>query len=710
MLATLVSILLLAAPADTAWGRVRGTVETEPGGAPIASAVVEISEGGHTLTDSTGSYDLPRVSAGRRTLRVHTLDHEPFEMEVYVPAGGEMTVDVQLRHRPVKLDTLSSLAPGDDAPASEAAPHARTAIMDLAAFDGPGGGLDPARPGSPSSAGGGDLLLVRGSAADLKLVLLDGAPVYTPFHTAGLIDSFEPGLLSDARLYLGGAPARYDGGVSYVMDLATRAAGRRRWSASADADMLGYRGEADGPLWRGAGLLVAGRTVQGGSIARMEGDPFPYRFSDALARLDVALWHGAALALTGFANGEGVLLDSIPWRDNALRWGNEAGSLRLRGTAFGSRAEVTAALSAFDGFLPDAQSGLVIKSHQRRVRLAVDMTRDLGTFRLGYGYAYDQEESRHQVLDRRLSGERVFTRDTVGMVGGWYLDGLWHGSREWVVRGGVRGDMYAQGAFISFSPRLAVTWLPSRRAALTLAAGRYHQLVLAQVPPAFDYGARDIADSLGIPTVPRVAAANHLTLSLDQELADGVRLGVEGFYKRFEGVPNPAQIGMYSSGMDVWVRRGEGAVSGWLGYSLAWFWARQDSASRSVELDGRQTLTAGLAAEGSAGRVELRVAYGSGLPYGSVAALTGPTDLPASASPDAVDATGRRDFLRVDAQVSRTLTPRLAGHPTRLTPYVRLLNQLDRRDGLFVRPDPAMDGNTMAQMPIVPILGLEWKL
>ena len=81
-----------------------------------------------------------------------------------------------------------------------------------------------------------------------------------------------------------------------------------------------------------------------------------------------------------------------------------------------------------------------------------------------------------------------------------------------MLRGGLRGDNYTGGPFVSFSPRLSATWLLGRRAALPLAGGRYHQLVLARTRPPFDYGVTDVADSLGIPTVPVVDSANHLTL------------------------------------------------------------------------------------------------------------------------------------------------------------------------------------------------------
>lgn len=732
MLASLAALLLAAAaPADTAWGAIRGSVLSEPGGNPLPSAVVEATTGGQTLTDSAGAYLLPRVAAGRQTVRVHSLDHEPFEVEVFVPARGEVVVEVSLRHRPLALDTVVAANAGGAAGApSDPAPRGEAALTDLTAFEGPGTGLDPVgTSGNGTGSGGGgsgeDVLMVRGSAADLKLVLLDGAPVYAPFHMAGLIESFEPGLLSGARLYLGGAPARYDGGVSYVLDLATRGANGERWSGGASADMVAVRGEADGPLWKGAGLLLASRAVHGASLGRLEGEPFPYAYADGLARLDVSLGRGARLAVTGFANREGVRIDTSPWRDNFLRWSNGAGSARLRGPLLGAQGELTVAFSGFDAWLPNAGKELVVQSHQRRARVAVDFTRDLGALRLGYGYAWDRQWARHTVLDRSAAEERLaFARDTFGTVGGWYVDGLWRAAPGWLVRGGLRGDMYAAGPFISFSPRLALTWWVTPRATLTLAGGRYHQLVLSRSKEPFDYGDPDLANQLGIPTVLTVASGTHLALALDQQLTQGVRLGLEGYYKRFQGVPDPETVGNHASGVDVWVRRGEGAVSGWMGYSLAWYWssleAEPDSGPTRPPFTGRQTLSAGLAAQARHGRAEVRLAYGSGLPYSSLgtAPPPGSGDLPEAplpATPGEVAAPLSRppqDFLRIDVQLSRTFTPRLRGHETALTPYVRVMNALDRRDNLYYRYSRTGDLDTApaATLPILPVFGLEWKL
>src|SRR6185436_15657355 len=155
MFAPLAALLLAAAAPDTTWGAIRGSVLSDRGGLPLSLAVVEATTGGHTLTDSTGAYLLPRVAAGRQTLRVHSLDHEPQEVEVYVPPRGEVVLQVTLHHRPLALDTVSASGGGVGGARVDPAPRGEAAITDLTALEGPGTGLDPANGGGGGGEGGG---------------------------------------------------------------------------------------------------------------------------------------------------------------------------------------------------------------------------------------------------------------------------------------------------------------------------------------------------------------------------------------------------------------------------------------------------------------------------------------------------------------------------------------------------------------------------
>jgi hypothetical protein len=306
----------------------------------------------------------------------------------------------------------------------------------------------------------------------------------------------------------------------------------------------------------------------------------------------------------------------------------------------------------------------------------------------------------------------------------------------------VRGDAFSLGGVAVLAPRGSATWLMTDRAALTLAGGRYHQYI--RVPRSLrSRPLRNYVDSMRVATHLAVGGATHLSLSLDQQMSADVRLGLEGFYKRFDGLPDPRPVPdsstyiAHNSGVDVWVRRTGERLTGWMGYSLGWAWSSAEVAD-TMRFSGRQTLSAGVRTMLWRRTVlGVRFAYGAGLPYTRVTtpeeALDGGT-LPTLENNGSVDLetdaplSGDPTFLRLDAEVSRTWSPRFAGRRTQVTPYLRVINALENRDGLFYRyfddgagssPDdleggfgnaPGSDAlRAVTTMPLVPVLGVTWK-
>jgi len=68
---------------------------------------------------------------------------------------------------------------------------------------------------------------VRGGASNENLVLLNGAPVYNPFHAQGIFSAIDPAMINSVEFYKGGFGARYDGRLSSVMNIVTKTATQR---------------------------------------------------------------------------------------------------------------------------------------------------------------------------------------------------------------------------------------------------------------------------------------------------------------------------------------------------------------------------------------------------------------------------------------------------------------------------------------------------
>ena len=65
-------------------------------------------------------------------------------------------------------------------------------------------------------------LSVRGGTVDQNLVLLDGAPIFTPTHLFGLFSVFTPDAVGSVDLYRANVPAQFGGRIASVVDVRTR--------------------------------------------------------------------------------------------------------------------------------------------------------------------------------------------------------------------------------------------------------------------------------------------------------------------------------------------------------------------------------------------------------------------------------------------------------------------------------------------------------
>jgi hypothetical protein len=724
-------------------GRVFGLRRGEE--VPLPNVMLDLTRGLRQrtlITDSLGRYSAPGLEPGTWRVRALHVGYEGIALEVLVPRGGTVALDMELTSKPIALPPvvvrglpLAVARPG-------APPTTReVGEVSLRALEGNTGMVEAglaqvtrSLPGQSDEAEPTDVLLMRGSAADLKLVLLDGAPIYTPFHLGGLVESFDPGTLGGASLFLGGAPARFDGGLSYILDLRTRSPARDRFKGEIAADLLTSRFRLESPIPGGA-VLLGSRMVHGfGTPALGRGD-LPYGYKDLLVRGEWGQVERIGAFLTGFWNGEEVRLDvgDLAFADGA-RWGNLAVTGGVSGVLGEITGDLRAAVSRYDARLPVADSlPLFARSRSERIRITGDLSSPWGDGTLRVGASMDGLTSDY--LARGLDSLGSVVHSGLGLKGtsgGIYAEGTQPLGPSLTFRGGLRFDHFSGDGGLRAAPRVALTWLLTDNAALTLAAGRYHQFSALSSPQVEETLTPAPGDSLAPAPSPQltVGSANHLVVSLDQILAPGLRLGLEGYVKNFAGVTGVADQRLSASGVDLRVAREGDRTSGWLGYTLTWFWASDEGFlggdSRFV---GRHLLSAGLSTRLSERTgLRLRVGYGHGLPYTAIP-MAKETGSDAFNDPGGIrseefnlngdnvlnEAPGLaigpdEGFLRVEAEFFGSWTTWLGGRKSELRPYIRVLNALNRRDALFYHFDPWRDDTPrpLAELPILPLVGLEW--
>jgi hypothetical protein len=403
-------------------------------------------------------------------------------------------------------------------------------------------------------------------------------------------------------------------------------------------------------------------------------------------------------------------------------WGNHAGSLRYRGAIGELDIQATAAVSMFRTSLPlGGIRPLEAEGTARRGRVAVDFERAVAGGRFFWGASGDRIDFETRAIPHgQHRDSAVMQSRAVGDVGGVYGEAAFSVLPRVRVRGGVRADVFTLYEGVRFTPRLSTTVLLTDRVTLTLTGGQYRQYVRAPERSVVFLG--PLPDTTAGPPLA-VAEATHVVLGLAQDLGEGIRLGLEGFYKEFSGLHTTPSRTTEASGVDIWVRRGEGALTGWLGYSLAWVWTVEAERPRpSQAFSGRHLVSGGLAGPlfGN-GVFDIRVSYGAGLPFTAVPE-------PPSASPSfdvgmsglALSRAGNPDvpgltadpqdpYIRVDAQIARSWAAHWGDFAFQVTPYLKVINALNRRDAIFYHYNrDASRAEPLAGLPIMPIIGAEW--
>lgn len=711
-------------------------------------------------TDATGRVVFEGVASGRYTVSAERLAYSTSAatMEVGV---DRVHVELRLREAALGLPVVRAEAERRRARFEEnvGATLAELTQRDLKLLPSVGE-ADVLRaievlPGVVSTSDFSSAFNVRGGAADQNLILLDGIPIYNPFHLGGLFSVFNADMVSRAELLAGGFPARYGGRVASVLNVESDP-GPGGTDVQAGLSLLATRVAAgfDVPdrVLSGIGL-GAGRTRV--SVRRSYFDQllkpffdFPYHLRDVQLYGEAWTAKGGRIALTAYT-GRDVLdlsgLDSFPllvrWT-----WGNDmAGGSWVQPVGRSGLLTVRAGHTRFATDIRFPEFG----DTEFRSRIGQSLARAELMGRSGPGeYTAGVAVDRLSYDNLAASGGTVFreARESSWLIGGFGQARLEHES--WQVEAGLRVDAWIpEGSRTAVlpAPRLAVRrFIGGRDAAVRMAVGRYTQ---------FAHSLRDEELPLGI-DIWMLAGARAPYIVSDQVQAGiegyvrgGWFAALEAFHRTFDGVitnnaaddPNDLTDDVVkgtgrSYGADLHVRREGGRVRPMLAVSWLRAWreypdvlsgADPAESVRYAPIFDRR-IDVDLVVQAQLPRdVELgvRLNYGSGLPYtrplGAYAywdysvergwwkpGAPGFDDAQSAIVLGPRNAERYPSYVRLDAGVRRTW-PRRWGS---LTPYVDVLNILNRRNVLFYYYQygtiPATRSG-ISMFPFLPTAGVE---
>lgn len=744
-LAAGISLALQPAPQGSVRGQVRAAGEDQP----LAGAVIRILDlDRRTVTDDSGHYVFHDVPPGERRIRASIMGYSSLEVVLGVPDNGHLAVDFILTLQPVEMPPVTAEGIPDaarDPPGltSTLVPATGTAVVRV--LDASPGisetgiaatamALLASSPPSPDN-----ILFVRGSGTALDFVLMDGAPVHSPFQLGGLLDPGLPPTVATAIRWQGGAPARFDGGLSEVVTLETGGSPEGPPTATAFADLV-----SAGATFRSGGgparALFSARSLHGGGSRVFVEGAFPQRYADAQTRIDLGVSPTDTLIVSGFWNRESVALPRAGAGDIAPEWGNTAGSVRYRSHLELGLLEAGVSSGEFRNRLPIGATDPVLASGTtKRTRVTLDILGDRERVTYGFGIHLDRlglstSFAEGGAAERIEFGQR---NSAVALAG--YVDAGLRVARGLRLSAGVRGNLYSARLGEALSPRARIEWNASKSLLMTVSAGQYHQLVVTpdtSVSAAAALLSSTEAQQLGgVYTTISPAEASHLVFGLSHSAAPGEQFGFQGYWKTSRGLPVLGGADLRNTGFDLWLTQPTGRVVVWGNYSMAWAWTELVEGERTDIYSGRHFVRAGAMADVGRGvRLDADVSYGAGLEFGEIprpgpanlsvvpgraAAADGPQpsfsavpgDVPIPI-PAILVTVPKGSYLRLNLRATARFDSHLFGRRTSFYPYVRVINALDRGDAIFYQYDRATDPvpRGFGAVPILPVIGVAWNM
>lgn len=483
-------------------------------------------------------------------------------------------------------------------------------------------------PGVKNGGEGTTGFYVRGGGPDQNLILLDEAVVYNASHLFGFFSVFNADALANSQLIKGGMPAEYGGRISSVLDLTMREGNNQKHVTQGGLGLIASRFTTEGPLKKGkASYILSGRRtyldvlvdplIPKDAPAKGSG----YFFYDLNAKIN---WQASpkdrlyASAYFGkdvfdFNNRENGFRFSIPWGNSTatLRW-NRILSPRL----FANHSLV---YSDFEFGTRFTQNDFTINlnSGVRNLTFKQDLDYQLSTrHRLKFGSQLIRHWFLPSVVEGRAGDFDIATnniRRLNAIEWSAYFRDEWDITDRWQVNAGIRFAVFQQYGPYSYErytdatlvtrldsvgfgpgekvvrypawePRLNLRYLVDKQSSIKFAITRNLQFIHL----ASSSGTSLPAD-LWIPSTLKVRpqiglqyAAGYFRNFLDNTFETSAEIyykdlqnqidfregAVNGFNPLIE---NDLVFGRGEAyGMELFVKKNRGKLTGWVGYTLSW--------------------------------------------------------------------------------------------------------------------------------------------
>jgi hypothetical protein len=744
-------------------GAIEGRVLDSATAGPREGVAVTIDGTGRgMLTDSVGRFAFAELLAGTYTLRTRQIGTRSLERVVVVRAREVTSITLRVANAVVTLGAVRARATPPERDRFELSPSIGAISLtannakNVPAFGEP----DVLRavqllPGVNARNDFSSGFNVRGGESDQNLILLDGYPIYNPFHLGGLFSTFLEETVGSIDLLTGGFGATHGGRLSSVLDVTSTGPGRSGIHGTATLSVISSSltvGSSSADA-RSGWTLSGRRTYADKLVAALSDRTFPYHFSDAQfhgvralnsgdLRLEVTAYGGTDALDGDFATlgdsaraGAGGGTFAFGWQNQVLgaslhnAW-REGAHVPLLGAADSVRVEQHLSFTRFATALDLGAGAFGLSNSVHEVRAAGDVEWHRGTHERRIGYDVSNYGINYHVRSS-ASPTALFSLVQAPTSSAVYYQETWRPSKRFITEAGLRVEHLSSRSWTGLEPRVAVKYFVNSDLALTAAVGQYaqwmHSLNREDIPVRiFDFW---VASDPYIP----ISTARHYVLGAEKWLGPLRFARVEAWAKQYEHLleqntaDDPAVRGDEflesrgtSYGFDLLLRQLDvGPFGGWLAYTYGVSARQRDGIGYWPGHDRRHNLNVvGTWKPGTHYTVSARLGVASGTPYTDIVGqLVRRTYNPLTHSFDDASQTerepvgGKRNasryplFQRLDVGVSRAGIWR----GIQVTPYLGIVNAYNASNVFIYTFDYTKNPPTresQSQFPFLPSVGV----
>lgn len=564
------------------------------------------------ITNRFGFYSLPNLPAGEYFVYVRSLGYTSSIKEIKIKdTTKSIRLDFLLKEENVVLpDVIISEKRGSEISNQVSVVNiSPELIKNLPSMTGE---VDLFRtlqliPGIKISTEISNGIYIRGGSPDQTLTLVDGVIVYNPTHLGNFASTFNADAISDLKLIKGALPANYGGRLSSVIDIKLREGSKDKFRTKVGLGMINSNLVVESPINENSTIMFSARKMYYDVFQNSfyKSSVLPrYNFYDFNGKVNWTLNESNWFVLSGLFGQDKLYANSKSDIGYDIQWGNR--TLNLSWTSISSPILFsTTSLSftnyQFQVFIEDRKgtssnyfsaSDLKDLTFKRETEFFPSEKNNLkfGAEISIHSYTLNSSDIYLDQLDR----EKAANNKQISLEGALYATDEIKINNLLTTNIGGRLYYFKERRKLTLEPRISFSIIPIENYYFRAAYARAHQFLHMITR-------NDIAlpTDLWYPSNEKIepALSDQFVLGIDSYLFDRIyQFSVEGYYKSMHNILefNPSAtfsletkiddqltVGKGEAyGIEVFLNKTAGELTGWLGYTLSWTKRKFDEINR----------------------------------------------------------------------------------------------------------------------------------